>query len=286
MGKISLLLVIGIMVLKPLKGDKPAYVIYNQKGREVSYQAMAKAAAKAEVILFGEKHNNPIAHWLQRSLAQSLASQYGDSLILGAEMFQTEDQQVLNEYLAGLIKPSHFTKSTNLWSNYETDYKPLVEMAKQQGLPFIATNVPRRYANYVAYHGLAALDTFSAGADSLMAPRPIPLDLSLKSYQRIQEMGAHGKAKHLAKAQALKDATMAFTIQEKWKPGHVFLHLNGSFHSNHFEGIYWYLEQYQPSLKQLTISTVEQADTASLKEKHEGKADFIIVTPKDMATSY
>lgn len=282
------LLIVSALLSLPqiLIADKPAYVIYNKQGKEVSFKTMAETASKANVVLFGEKHNNTIAHWLQKKLAESLAAKYGDSLILGAEMFRTEDQQVINEYLQDLIKAKHLQKAANLWSNYETDYKPLVEMARKKAYPFIATNVPRRYANYVARHGLKALDTFSAEADSLMAPRPIPLNLDLPGYQRIQEMGSHGNAPNLAKAQALKDATMAYNIRKYWKPGHVFLHLNGSFHSDNFEGIYWYLEQYQKSLRQVTITTVEADNPEALNEEHQGKADFIICTPKDMTASY
>jgi uncharacterized iron-regulated protein len=285
--RVYLLLFIVLMGLqKPLFGDNPAYVIYNKRGEAVSFKTMVNEAFKADVILFGEKHNNPVVHWLQKDLAQTLGSNIGDSLILGAEMFQRDDQMVINEYINGLIKEKHFTNSANLWNNYETDYKPFIEMARKQDYQFIATNVPRRYANYVAYNGLKALDTFSSSTDRLIAPQPIPLNLELPSYQRIQKMGAHGKAKYLAKAQALKDATMAYFIKQNWKPGHTFLHLNGSFHSDNFEGIYWYLEKYEGSLEKLTITTVEQKNLQDLKQEHKGTADFIICTPKDMTVSY
>lgn len=281
-----ILFIVAIALQKPLIADNPAYVIYNKKGKEVSFNALVNAAFKADVILFGESHNNPVVHWLQKDLAKALGSNIGDSLILGAEMFQRDDQMVINEYINGLIKEKHFTNSANLWDNYETDYKPFIEMARKEDYQFIATNVPRRYANYVAYNGLKALDTFSRSADSLMAPRPIPLNLDLPSYQRIQKMGAHGNAKYLAKAQALKDATMAYFIKQNWKPGHTFLHLNGSFHSDNYEGIYWYLEKYEGSLKKLTITTVDQKNPEDLKQEHTGTADFIICTPKDMTVSY
>lgn len=281
-----LLVIMAMAFQKPLIADNPAYVLYNKKGEEVSFKSMLKEASKADVILFGEKHNNPVVHWLQKEVAQALGAKFGDSLILGAEMFQRDDQMVINEYINGLIKEQHFTNSANLWDNYKTDYKPFIEMARKHDYQFIATNVPRRYANYVAYNGLEALDTFPRSADSLMAPRPIPLNLDLPSYQRIQKMGAHGKAKYLAKAQALKDATMAYSIKQNWKSGHTFLHLNGSFHSDDFEGIYWYLKQYQESLEPLTVTTVEQEDPGDLKQDHQGTADFIICTPKDMTVSY
>ena len=286
MRALLVLIAIGMMASSQVKADHPAYVVYDKQGDTVELQALVNKAKAADVVLFGEQHNNPIAHWLQQTLARKLYSTHGDSLMLGGEMFQTEDQMVINEYVRGQIKEKHFTNSADLWDNYDTDYRPLVEMAKRHGMQFVATNIPRRYANFVAYNGLEALDTFSQSASANMAPRPIPMNMDLPGYQRIQQMGAHGQAEHLAKAQAVKDATMAHTINEYWEPGYAFLHLNGSFHSNNFEGIYWYLEQYNEDIETMTIATVQQQDPTALKADHEGKADFIICTPKDMTKTY
>ena len=51
-------------------GQKQAYVIYNSKGKKVSYEKMLKSLADQEVVLFGEYHDNPIAHWLELELAK------------------------------------------------------------------------------------------------------------------------------------------------------------------------------------------------------------------------
>ena len=48
--------------------DKPAYRIYNQKGKDIPYSKMVRQLADADIIFFGELHDNPIAHWLQREL--------------------------------------------------------------------------------------------------------------------------------------------------------------------------------------------------------------------------
>jgi uncharacterized iron-regulated protein len=45
---------------------------------------------------------------------------------------------------------------TQLWSNYQTDYRPLVDFAKEN-LRFIATNIPRRYASMINKMGIKAL---------------------------------------------------------------------------------------------------------------------------------
>jgi hypothetical protein len=65
---------------------------------------------------------------------------------------------------------------------------------------------------------------------------------------------------NLPKAQALKDATMAHFIQKNYEIGHTFIHFNGSYHSDIYQGILWYLKQSKPELSYITITTVVQAN--------------------------
>ena len=76
-------------------------------------------------------------------------------------MFETDNQLILDEYMADLISEEKFEEEARLWKNYKTDYKPLVLFAKNHHLEFIATNIPRRYANSVFKKGLAVLDSLS-----------------------------------------------------------------------------------------------------------------------------
>ena len=50
--------------------DLQAYQLYNSRGKKVSFEKMATAANQSEWVLFGEFHDNPIAHWLQLELMQ------------------------------------------------------------------------------------------------------------------------------------------------------------------------------------------------------------------------
>jgi uncharacterized iron-regulated protein len=63
-------------------------------------------------------------------------------LNFGAEMFESGNQLVVNEYVKGLYTDDKMTPEiTQLWSNYQTDYRPLVDFAKENNLRFIATNI-------------------------------------------------------------------------------------------------------------------------------------------------
>ena len=81
-----LLLIFSLNTL--LAQDLPAYKIYNSKGKEVTFNAMIKQANAADLVLFGEFHDNPIAHWLQLELTQQLFAVHGTNLQLGFEMFE------------------------------------------------------------------------------------------------------------------------------------------------------------------------------------------------------
>ncbi|TAH22169.1 MAG: iron-regulated protein [Cytophagales bacterium] len=273
-----------------MQNDKPAYLLYEKEGKQTSYAELLKAAQNADIVLFGELHNNPICHWLQLKLTKDLFKQKGANLVLAAEMFETDNQLVLNEYLSGFIKEANFEKESKLWNNYKTDYRPLVEFAKQNKIPFVASNIPRRYASMVAGGGFEALTKLDGKATSLIAPMPIKMDTTLATYQSMYKMmgGGHGGTNgwNIVYAQASKDATMAYKIVENWKKDKTLLHFHGAFHSDKFEGIVWYLNSYKPNLKIVTISSVEQEDVSVLKSESFNLANFVICIDAEMTKTY
>jgi uncharacterized iron-regulated protein len=246
---------------------------------------MMQSLKKTDVLLFGEYHNNPIVHWLQLEITKELGE--SRQLVLGAEMFERDNQPALDAYLQGKITAKGLDSSARLWNNYKTDYAPLVNYAKAKQLTFVATNVPRKYASMVSRGGFKALDTLSALEKSWMAPLPIAYDSTLPGYKNMLEMmPGHANAGNFPKAQAIKDATMAYFILKYHTVGALSIHYNGSYHSDNNEGIGWYIQQQQPQLKRATISTVLQADLKKLLVENMGKADFIICIDEDMTTTY
>ncbi len=269
--------------------QKKAYQIYDKSGQAIPYDSMLAKIQNADIILFGELHNNAVCHWLELEVAMDLYKTKKDKLVLGAEMFESDDQIVMNEYLTGLIKHKHFTSEAKMWNNYGTDYRPLVDFAKEQKLNFIATNIPRRYANMVARNGLSSLESLSKQAKSYIAPLKFEVDMNLDCYKMFIDMNmSHGEQtpEKMAKAQASKDATMAHFILENFKSGNTFLHYNGAYHSDNFESIYWYLKQANKKLKIVTISTCEQEDLDQLDKDSQGVADYILVTPQSFTKTY
>ncbi len=285
---LGLSLVISI-AFSSLAQVKPAYQLFKNNGDPATYTELLSAASQAEVVMFGELHNNPIAHWLRLELARDLYPLINKNLVIGAEMFEADNQLLIDEYMHGHILERHFTAEAKLWNNYSTDYRPLFEFAREHKLNFIATNIPRRYAALVHREGFEALDSLSEAARRYIAPLPIPYDPDLPGYQAMLNMGgmpAHA-SENLPKAQAIKDATMAHFILQNLPEDGIFLHLHGTYHSDNDEGINWYLRNYAdvpPVL--LTISTTEQENVEELEEAHLEKADFILVVPSRMTKTY
>lgn len=279
-----------MMISTFLFAEKPAYQLYQANGKATKYSKLLKDANNADIILFGELHNNPICHWLQLELTRDMYLQSGESLILGAEMFESDNALILSEYVTNKIRTRNFEAEAKLWPNYKTDYKPLIEFARDKGIPFIATNVPRRYAAVVNSGGFEALETLSDEARSLIAPLPVAFDPELPQYKKMAsmmggQMGDHSNS-NIVKAQALKDATMAHFILENFAPGKVFLHFHGSFHTDFYEGIVWYLQQQNPSLRIITISSMELGNISDFPEEQKGAADYIIATPDTMTKTH
>ena len=264
--------------------DKQGYQLYTKAGKKTTYDKLLKAAAGADVVLFGEQHDNSLIHWLQLELTKDLAER--KPLILGAEMIEADNQKQLNQYLAGTINQKAFDTLARLWNNHKTDYKPLVDFAKEKKFPFIATNIPRRYASLVYKQGLESLDKLTPEEKTWIAPLPMPYDAELPGYKGMLAMsGGHG-GDNLPKAQAVKDATMAHFIAQNLKPGTIFIHYNGSYHSDGYEGINWYLKKDKPAVNIITIATVTQKDIDKIDAESLNKADFIIVVDEDMTKTY
>ena len=264
--------------------DKKAYQIFDKKGKKSSYDKVLKASEKTDVVLFGEIHDNSLVHWLQLEFTKDLAQR--KPLVLGAEMLEADNQKQLDQYLKSEINQKQLDSSARLWKNYKTDYKPLVDFAKDKKINFIATNVPRRYASLVFKKDLVALDSLSALEKSWIAPLPIEFDINLPGYKGMMSMQGGHAGEKMPKAQAIKDATMAYFINKNRKENSIFVHYNGTYHSDNYEGINWYLRKLDADIQIVTIAMVEQKDISKLEAEHYNKADFVLVIDEDVTKTH
>ena len=261
------------------------FAFYDSEGNKMEYNQVVTQSQSADIILFGEHHNDAMIHWIQLRLIKDLMKT--NELILGAEFFERDDQLKLDEYISGLIPARNFEAEARLWNNYKTDYKPIVDLARDSGLTFIATNVPRRYAALVNKGGLDTLRHVSKEARGYLPKLPISFTMETPGYTGMEEMmGGHGTdVSNMVKAQALKDATMAESILQNMKKGKIFVHINGDFHSANYGGIYWYLKEKKSKLDVKTIKVYSNQELNFTPEMIKS-GDFILVVPEDFSKSY
>ncbi|GAE62821.1 ChaN family lipoprotein [Chryseobacterium indologenes] len=268
-----------------------AYQFYDKKGKEVNTDKIVKELADYDVVFFGENHNSSVNHWLQLKITEALYEKKKGQLILGAEMFERDNQPQLNQYLKGKFDAKTFKDSARLWNNYATDYKPLVDFAKNKKLNFIATNIPRKYASQTAKEGLESLNKLSDKEKAYIAQLPINVTLDTPGYPEMKAMmGDHAegtKVMNFISAQATKDATMAESIVKNFQAGKTFIHYNGNYHSKEFGGIYWYIKQKNPNMKMAVISVFESEDPElKIPSKDYIPTDFNLIIPGDMTKTF
>ncbi|MEM8560352.1 MAG: ChaN family lipoprotein [Bacteroidota bacterium] len=178
--------------------DPATYRIFTGEGTASDLDALIAAMAEVDVVFLGEQHNDPVAHALQldllRAATQATAADSARSVTLSLEMFEQDVQLVLDEYLAGLIRERDFLASARPWSNYDTDYRPLVEHAREQGWPVIAANAPARYVRLVSQQGVEGLAALPDGAQAFLPDSIASASdaLASKFMATMMEMMGHG----------------------------------------------------------------------------------------------
>lgn len=273
-------------------GDRPAYRLFTATGQPADYDQMLTELSQADVVLFGEQHNDALAHWLELQVTKDLARIKPGKLVLGMEMFERDVQPLVAQYGAGTLADTALERQARPWPNYATDYRPLLQFARENKVPVIGTNAPRPFVSAVARGSLKALDKLPAGDRALLAPLPLKVDYELPGYKNMAAMfggdsKAHGGgAQNIIQAQALRDATMAHFIQASRQPDQTLLHFNGSYHSDHHDGIVAYLRQYAPKLRVKTLSVGSQEQLQTLEKEQVNVADYVIVVPADASKTY
>src|SRR5579862_5521284 len=250
--------------------DTPPMAVYAAASAS-TFEAMIDKVSQADVVFVGEEHDNGPGHEAELAILTALVGKNARTA-LSMEMFERDVQLVLDEYLSGAITESAFLQASRPWPNYKTDYRPMVELCREHGLPVVAANAPRRYVNIVSRKGQPALQDLPRMSRSYLTPLPYSMELP-KGYDDALNavLGeAHGggatstpttsqgsaapampSLDNMKQAQALWDSTMADSIV-RFTRGHRGVHVmqvNGSMHSDHGFGIVDRLRHAAPRLK-------------------------------------
>lgn len=263
------------------------YRIYDAGGNTADLQQILNRIETSDVVFLGENHDDATAHALQLEIFKRAVRKYSAQrkFALSLEMFERDVQIVLDEYLKNLITEKKFLDDSRPWKNYQTDYRPLVELAKEQKLDVIAANAPRRYVNMVSRLGRDSLNQLSPETKKWLAPLPYGEPSQAYGDKFNALMGKMPEANmglnKILASQSLWDATMAFSISEflKKTKNPLVVHLNGAFHTENHLGTVEHLLKYSPKARILVVTMRYDDDFTKFdKEKHTGLGDFVILT--------
>jgi uncharacterized iron-regulated protein len=266
------------------------YKVYDvKKQKTISLDDIVTDLGNANVLFFGEEHNDSIGHYLEVTLFKKIAVAYQNKAALTMEMFHTDVQSVIDEYLSGNIGEKNFVKEARAWNNYK-DYKPMIEFAKANQLDVIGGNAAARYSNAVTKSGLTALAQFPASSKQFFAPLPIDTAIGRYNDKFIETLGGHSMGPmKIYQTQNFWDATMAWSIAKyaKQHKDKKIFQVNGRFHSDEKLGTLAKLKGYAPKLKILNISSFSADDFKNPDwKKYEALGDYIIVTSPEVKRSY
>ncbi|MGE0142743.1 MAG: ChaN family lipoprotein [Planctomycetota bacterium] len=230
----------------------------------LEYGEVVDDLAEYDVVFLGEKHDSAAGHAIQRRLLERLHAKRAD-IVLAMEMFERDVQSMLDDYLGGKIDETAFLAASRPWGDYSTDYRPMVEFAKQHGLRVIAANAPRSEARRVVGEGLARV----VGSPHVAVEASAPKDRYYELF--VAEMGDHqGVSPEMMsrfyEAQCLKDDTMAESIVRQFDAGArpLVVHVVGSFHVDGHLGTVARVRQRRPDLR-LAVLTMREVGNVVAK---------------------
>jgi len=216
-------------------------IIETATGKEVRWKSMLDAAAKSDAVFVGEQHDDPETHRIELAILEDLHERAGRRLILSMEMFERDQQVVLDQHLAGVLSEEELGKKTKLWGNYAADYAPMVRYAAKNMVPVVAANCPNFIIRKVGQGGIDALAKLSESERRFAAKTVIAPAADAYADKFAETMsgmgGSHGPAmdpamlRRIYEAQCTRDDTMAESIHRAMTTGSVVLHINGGFHS-------------------------------------------------------
>lgn len=276
-------------------------VVESRSGRDIAFPAMIERLARADVVFFGEQHDDPATHRAELAVLAALGNTTRP-VVLSLEMFERDVQGVLDDYLAGRIPEADFLARSRPWERYATDYRALVELARARGWPVVASNVPRRFASAVSRNGLAVLDTLAPAERALIA-REIACPRDAYYERFADQMKGHGAGggpptasdsaamrrmtDRFYEAQCVKDETMAESIvgaMASAGPGALVLHVDGAFHSDYGLGTAARVVRRRPAVRTavltaIPVDTLATASAASFTER----GDYVLLVRKPPA---
>ena len=291
------IILLGLSISTFAQSSYTPHRVYDTKHKRFTdFEAMAAELAKADVVFFGEQHDDTATHRLEIALLEGIARRR-PNVIVALEMFERDTQKLIDDYLSNKITEAEFLKDSRPWKNYQPDYKPLIEFAKAKGWKVVAGNIPRRLASTVFKGGLETVGKLPETDRKFVADKfSCPSDDYFKRFtESMSEHPGDNSPKmdpamldKMYQAQCIKDETMAESIAAAAQaaPNSLVIHYNGAFHSDFQLGTAARAKQRlaKSSVKVVSAMPVENLDSVS-PDKDRKRGDYLIFTLKPAANT-
>lgn len=267
--------------------DRVTRIFDTKSGEELELAELIEKLSVVDAVFLGETHTDEVTHRVEWAVYESLLDRRGNRVVLAMEMFDGDAQEALDRYISGEIEEDEFLRTGNVWSNYRTGYRPLIELAKARKLPVVASNLPRS-ARRQLFGGKAAWEKLGPELRKRLPAELFPnSDAYWGRFERVVRghagmmMGGDDPEARLYSIQSLWDNTMGWSCARALAnhPGSLVLHVNGGFHSRNREGT---VEQFQKRSPDARVATVDISPTSDLarvgKDLDPDLADFVVFT--------
>lgn len=174
------------------------YHIYDVQAKQwIDLETLLAQTAKGDVLFLGEQHNDDDGHKMELTIVQGITRRRGADTVVAMEMFERDTQPAIDDYLAGRINETEFLSRSRPWSNYQPDYRPIVEFLRSNHLKLVASNVPQRLARVVANSGMEVMSRLPESerpyvATQLEAPRDSYWQRFTNTMMAMMGAGSHG----------------------------------------------------------------------------------------------
>ncbi|MGK2943919.1 MAG: ChaN family lipoprotein [Desulfuromonadales bacterium] len=222
---------------EPSVGD----IYHLPTGVKVTADQMIAAITDARIVYVGETHDNPAAHRLQLLILKAMAERYPEQLSLGMEMFNTSQQNILDQWSRGELSEKDFLKKSGWYDNWRMDYayyRDILNYAREHQIPLLGLNATREMVEAVGKSTLPELD------DELRSQLPEfdledPYQLAVARAIYAGHLQSDKMLDGFLRIQTLWDETMAENIVRTLadRPEHRMLVMAGGNHIRNGFGI-------------------------------------------------
>lgn len=291
-------------VSEPVKVPEPqaSWLIFDAKERtSIDWDSLLARLAVADIVVIGERHNDVAGHQLKAELIRDLL-QNNANLAVAMEMFERDEQGIVDLYLDGKISKEALVKvtgsaswggGTNTWDAW---YQPIVDAVRahhSEGAVLIAANSVRAFVTLARLEGFGVLEDLRDGGNQTFVVPDLGIDDSAYRQRFVDLMspkphatnGSDAPPRHAAamdpaaffRAQQVWDASMADAVVRAAKQERQVVLIAGDFHVAFEGGTLLRIRHRLPAASIVSLSIVP-FDGDTLSPDDHRRADFVVYT--------